>query len=98
MVAQPRGLPRFGLAVALHVIEGPAHDDRELVNEGRLEAGEPVLRHPNQRRRDRLVGATLRGERDTRWRRDDHETRILIAGIVQRIETALDEWIVEGAD
>ena len=72
--------------------------DGQLIDEGRLEACQPVLRHADQRRGDRLVRAAFRGQRHARGRRDQHEARILIAGIVQRIEAALDEGIIERAD
>ena len=42
--------------------------------------------------------AALRCQRQSRWRRHHHEARFLIAGIVQRIETAHDEGIVQRAD
>ena len=38
----------------------------KLVDEGRLEGGEAVLRHADQRRSDRLVRAALRRERHAR--------------------------------
>ena len=95
---QPQ-IDRSALAgFALHVLETPAHDHGEFVDEGRLERGQPVLRHADQGRRDRLMRAAFRRQRDARRRRRHHEARILVAGIVQRIETALDEGIIERAD
>ena len=38
------------LAALLQVVEGPAQDHRQLVDEGRLEGGEAVLRQADQRR------------------------------------------------
>src|SRR5947207_10117158 len=38
----------------------------------------------------------LRRQRNARWRCHHHEPRILVAGVVQRIEAALDEGIVQG--
>jgi hypothetical protein len=89
LVAQPGRLVGVALAVALQVVEGKAHDHGELVDEGRLEGAQPVLRHADQRRRDGLVRPALRGQRDARGRRHQHEARILVAGVVQRIEPAL---------
>ena len=89
LVAQPGRLVGIALAVALHVVEGEAHDHRELVDEGRLEGGEAVLRQADQGRRDRLMGAAFGRQGHAGWRRDDHEARILVAGIVQGIEAAL---------
>ncbi len=60
--------------------------------------GEPVLRHADQRLRDRLMRAALRRQRDAGRRRHHDEAGVLVAGIVQRIEAARDEGIVERAD
>ena len=86
------------LAIALHIVEGPIHDDGEFVEEGRLEACKTILAHADELRSDRLMRTALRSERHAGRRADDHETGILIAGIVQGIETAGDEGIVDGAD
>jgi hypothetical protein len=98
LVAQPVALGGFALAVALDVVEREREDRRELVDEGRLEAGEAVLGEPDQRRRDRLVGAAFGRQRDAGRRRRQDEARLLVAGVVERIEAALDERIVERAD
>ena len=42
--------------------------------------------------------AAFTGERDARRRRDQNEARLLVAGVVQGIEAARDEGIVERAD
>ena len=84
--------------LALHVPETPAHDDSEFVDKGRLERGQAILRHADQGRRDRLMRAALRRQRNARRRRRHHEARVLVAGVVQGIETALDEGIVQGRD
>ena len=97
LVAVPAPLAVL-LALALHVVEGPLHDRGQLVDVGRLEGGEPILRHADQRRADRLVRAALRRQRDARRRADDDEARVLVAGVVERIEAAADEGIVERAD
>ena len=98
LVAQPVALGRFAFAGALDVVERKREDRREFVDEGRLEGGDAVLRHADQRRCDRLMRAALGRERDAGRRRHQDEARILIAGVVERIETALDERIVERAD
>ena len=59
---------------------------------------EPGLAHRDERRVDRLVGAPLRPERDARRRRDEEEARVLVTGIIQRIEAAGDERIIDRAD
>ena len=98
LVAQPVALGGFAVAVPLDVVERQGDDRGELVDEGRLERGEPVLRHADQRRADRLVRAAFRRERHARRRRDQNEAGVLVAGVVQRIEAARDERIVERAD
>ena len=104
--------PRLGLAdgagrqperhraavVLLHAPEPPAHDLGELVDEGGLEGGEPGLAEGDQRGLLRLVRAALGRQRDAGRRRHQHEPRVLVAGIVQRIEAAPDERVVERAD
>ena len=89
-----------GLAVAvlLDVVERPRHDGGKLVDEGRLERGEPVLRHADQRRADRLVRAAFGRKRDAGGRRHQNEAGILVAGVVERIEPARDERVVQRAD
>ena len=82
----------------LHVIEGVAQQDRQFVDMGRLEAGQPVGGHADQRRVDRLVLPALRRQRQAGRRRDQQEARILVAGVDQRIEAAVDERIVHRAD
>ena len=72
--------------------------DRQLVGVGRLEAGQARLAHADQRRADRLMGAALGRQRDARRRRDQEEAGVLVAGVVQRIEAAGDERVVERAD
>ena len=97
LVAVP-ALPAVLVALALHVVEGPFHDRGQLVDVGRLEGGEAVLRHADQRRADRLVRAALGRQRDPGRRAGHDEARVLVAGIVQRIEAATHERIVERAD
>ncbi|KTT87813.1 hypothetical protein NS44R_15160, partial [Mammaliicoccus sciuri] len=85
-------------ALALHVAEAPAHDHGKFIDEGRIERGESVLPDSDQGSLDRLVRAAFRRQRDAGRRRRHHEARILIAGIVQRIEAAPEEGIVQRAD
>ena len=70
----------------------------QLVDEGGLEARQPVLRHADQRRGDRLVRAAFRRQRHAGRRRGEDEAGVLVAGVVQGIEAALDERVVERAD
>jgi hypothetical protein len=44
------------------------------------------------------VRAALGRQRHARRRADDHEPRILVTGVVQRIETAVHEGIVDRPD
>jgi len=44
LVVQPVALGGFALGVALDVVEGEGEDRRELIDESRLEGGEPVYR------------------------------------------------------
>jgi len=101
-VAQPGALGRFAfgilLGVALDVIEREGEDGGELVDESRLECGQAVLSDADQRLGDRLVRAAFRRQGDARRRRHQNKARILIAGIIERIEAAGDERVVEGAD
>ena len=98
LVAQPVALGRGAVAVFLDVVERERHDRGKFVDERRLERRKPVLRHADQRLRDRLVRAALGRERDAGRRRDQNEARLLVAGVVQRIETARDERVVQRAD
>ena len=52
--------PTAPVAILLDVVEGPAQDDRELVDKGRLERGKPVLRHADQRLRRSTDARRLR--------------------------------------
>ena len=84
--------------VRLHVAEPPGHDLGELVDEGGLEGREPGLAERDQRSLLRLVRPALGRERDAGRRCRQHEPRVLVAGVVQRIEAAPDERVVERAD
>src|SRR5262249_5874102 len=98
LVAQPVAFRGFALGIALDVVEGKREDRRELVDECRLEGGEPVLGEPNERGCDRLVRAAFGRQRDARRRRRQNEAGVLVAGVVERIEPALNERVVERAD
>ena len=56
------------------------------------------LAERDQRRVDRLVRAALWPQRDAARRRDQQKSGVLVAGVIQRIETASDKGIVEGSD
>src|SRR6185312_7331419 len=53
---------------------------------------------PDERRGDRLMRAALRRKREARRRRHQDEAGLLVAGIVERIEAALNERIIERTD
>ena len=97
-VAQPGAGIRLGIAVALHIVEGEAHHHRQFVDEGRLERGQTVLGHADQGRSDRLMGAAFARQGDARRCRDQKETGILVTGVIQRIQSASDEGIIQRAD
>jgi hypothetical protein len=80
------------------MIECMAHHQRHLVGEGGLEIGQIGLAHADQWRVDRLVRAALRPEREPGRRADEQEARILVTAIIERIEPARDERIVDRAD
>ena len=80
------------------MIEAEAHDLGQLVGERRLEVGKPGLAYAEQGRADGLVRAAFRGERQPRRRRHQHEPRVLVAGVVERIQPAGDERVVQRAD
>jgi hypothetical protein len=61
-------------------------------------AASPVLADADQRRADRLVRPALRRRADARGGGDQQEARVLVAGVVQGIEAAGDERVVERAD
>src|SRR5207248_7243221 len=56
------------------------------------------LGEPDQRLGERLVGAAFGRQGDAGWGRHQDKARVLVAGVVQYIEAALDERVVEGAD
>ena len=56
------------------------------------------MREPDQGLGDRLVRAAFAGKRYTGRRRNDNEARILVAGVIERIEAARDERVVQGSD
>ena len=97
---RPRREPQIdGAAVVrLQVFEAPAEDLAQLVGVRRLERRQPRLPHPDQWLVDRLMRASLRRERDAGRRADDDEARVLVAGVVQRVEAAADERVVDRPD
>jgi hypothetical protein len=44
------------------------------------------------------MGAALRRQRDAGRRADDHEARVLVARVAERVEPAQYEWIVDRPD
>ena len=84
--------------LGLHAPEALLHQQRKLIDEGGLVMAEARLAQRDQRRVDRLVGAAFRAKGDARGRGDQHEARILVAGVIERIEAAGDERVVDGAD
>ena len=98
LVAQPVFLVRGVVGVLLDIVEREAQDHREFVDEGRFERCQPVLRNADQRLRDRLMRTAFGCERDAGRRRHHDEAGILVAGIIQRIESAGDERVVQRAD
>src|SRR5437762_3568016 len=82
----------------LHVVEAKAQQHGKLVDEGGLVGQQAGLADADQRRMDALMRAAFGRQGHARRRGDDHESRILVAGIIQRIEAAGDEGIVERAD
>ena len=83
---------------ALHVVERPAEYRRKLIDIGGFETCQPVLRHADQRRGDRLMRTALTGQADARWRCDQYKSGVLIASIVQCIETTLNKRVVQRPD
>ena len=78
--------------------EGFLHHRRELVGKGRLVMAQARLAEGDQGRVDRLVRAAFRPEGDPARGGDEEEARVLVASIVEAIEAAGDERVVERAD
>ena len=97
-IAQPCPLVRVAAAVTLHVIKRPFHNDRKFVHEGRLERGKPVLGHADQRRCNRLMRPAFGGQRDAGRGADQHKAGVLVAGVVQCIEAARHERVIDRAN
>ena len=74
------------------------HHRCELVGVSRLVVAKARLAERDQRRIDRLVRTAFGPERDPAWRRDKQEAGVLVTGVVERIEAAGDERVVERAD
>ena len=78
--------------------EGFLHHRRELVGKGRLVMAQARLAERDQRRVDRLVRAAFGTERDPARGRDQQEARVLVASVIEAIEAARDERVVERSD
>ena len=89
---------RVAISIPLKIVERPFHDDGQFVGKGRLERGQSILAHPNQRCPDGLMRAAFWGQCDPGRCADQDEPRILIAGVVQRIERARNKGIIHCAD
>ena len=89
---------RARTAVGLHVPERPPENRQQLVREGGLERRQVVLAHADQGRGGRLVRAALRRQGDSRRGRHEDEAGVLVERVVERVEAALDERVVDGPD
>src|SRR5437764_3710 len=78
--------------------EGIEQDPFDLTGECRLPEDDPGEREADPRRDHRLMRAALGRQRDARRRRRHDEARARIEGVVERVEPAGDERIVERAD
>jgi len=72
--------------------------DRITAGEGGLVVGNGGKRHADARRDHGLMGATLGGKAHPRGRGHDDEPSTRVERVVERVESAGDERIVEGAD
>ena len=84
--------------LGLHMIKRPAHDRGNFIAKAWLKAGQARLAHADHRRADRLVRTTFRCERNAAWCGDNHKPCILITGVIQRIQTARNERIIQRAN
>ena len=75
--------------------EGFLHHRRELVGKRRLVMAQARLAEGDQGRVDRLVRAAFRPEGDPARGGDEEEARVLVASIIETIEAAGDERVVE---
>lgn len=73
------------------------NNERHLVRPGGIEIGEVGLAHTDERRVDRLVGAALRRQCQTRGCADQQEAAVRVAAIIERIEAARNERIIDRA-
>ena len=73
-------------------------DPLDLLGEGGLEVADRGQRDPDARRDHRLVRAALGREAHARRRRRHDEPRARVQRVVERVEAARDERIVERAD
>ena len=102
-VAQPGAFGRFALGILLGVaLETQSNEKARIAASSSTKAGsnsrKAVLRDADQRLGDRLMRATFRRQRDARRRRHQDKARVLIAGVIERIEAAGDERVVERSD
>ncbi len=73
-------------------------DGSQFIGKGRLIGFEARLAHADQRRGNRLMRPALGPQSDARRRRHQNEARILVERIIQRVEPARDEGIIQCPD
>ena len=93
--AQVGGEPVVRVEAAADPLEQcPGH----LAGEDRLVSAKAGQLDAERRRHRRLVGAAFGRQRDSRRRPDQHEARLDVERVDQRIEPARDERVVDRAD
>ena len=78
----------------LHEIERVPQQHPQLIHMRRLERGQPIRRHPDQRRIDRLMLPPSGAKVSPRRRGHQQKPSILVTSIQQRIQPAIDERII----
>lgn len=84
--------------ICLEMPKKPLHHQGQLVGKGRFKRGKSRLAHSDQRCVDRLMRTTLRSKGYSRRRGDKQEPRILVAAVVEGIQSARDEWVIDRSD
>jgi hypothetical protein len=83
-----------GLFPHLHVLEASAHAELDFVGKGGLEGQQVRHGGADQRRADGLMRATLGRERDARGRAHQHEARVHVRAVDERVERTADKRVV----
>src|SRR5207249_11248382 len=87
------------VALALRdLAQASEQDPLDLAAEGGLVVRDAGQRHADAWRDDRLVSAAFRRQRDAGRRGDDDEAAAGVERVVDRVESAIDERIIERAD